>query len=408
MREDRSIVRELAQRYAQIATLPVQEEKMRLWRGLNGLKPERPMVMIDQICWSEIDDSRLALHCEGAEYREYERFFRRVLYQWEHFPVDMVVEPVIRVPMAVQNSGFGIDVVETTLRSFEDCEIASHRYTNLFRGIDDVGRLHSPDITHDMAETRRRFSFAESLFGDILDLSEEGYDPYLSIWDPISTWMGAEGVLYAAADQPELLHALAKKVADCYLSMLDQLEAQGLLCHNQSLIHCTGAYTDELPAPGFDPKRPRTKDLWMAGLAQVFAAVSPAMFDALEIAYSMPLFERFGLVYYGCCDPLHQKMAETKRIPNVRKISVSPWADQRKCAEEIGEDFVFSRKPNPALLAMDSFDGDLVTAEFKDTLRVCKQCNCPVEFILKDISTIRQAPERLARWADIAMDAVCG
>ena len=49
---DRSIVRELAGQVAEIAALPVQEEKRRLWRKLNALTPERPMVMMDQVCWS--------------------------------------------------------------------------------------------------------------------------------------------------------------------------------------------------------------------------------------------------------------------------------------------------------------------------------------------------------------------
>ena len=110
---------------------------------------------------------------------------------------------------------------------------------------------------------------------------------------------------------------------------------------------------------------------------------------------------------YGCCDPLHAKMEEVKKIKNVRKISVSPWADQEKCAQHIGEKYVFSRKPNPSFLAMESFDGDIIKKEFAQTLEICKKHNCPSEFILKDISTVRNRPERLEEWAKIAMEAVC-
>ena len=53
--------------------------------------------------------------------------------------------------------------------------------------------------------------------------------------------------------------------------MLDQLEEKGLLGREQALIHCTGAYTDELPAPGYQAERPRAKDLWTFGMAQIFA-----------------------------------------------------------------------------------------------------------------------------------------
>lgn len=52
--KDIIIVRELAARVAEIAALPVQEEKRCLWRKLNALEPVRPMVMIDQVCWNEM------------------------------------------------------------------------------------------------------------------------------------------------------------------------------------------------------------------------------------------------------------------------------------------------------------------------------------------------------------------
>ncbi|MCX6984432.1 MAG: hypothetical protein NT118_06715 [Lentisphaerae bacterium] len=41
--KDITIVRDLARRVAEIAALPVQAEKRRLWKNLNMLKPERPI-----------------------------------------------------------------------------------------------------------------------------------------------------------------------------------------------------------------------------------------------------------------------------------------------------------------------------------------------------------------------------
>jgi hypothetical protein len=405
--KDRDILRGLAGRYAEIAALPVQKEKRRLWRKLNALKPERPMVMIDQVCWSEMNiDGKLTLLCEDAECRQYEQTLRRALLQWEYFPVDMVAEPYIRVYKAIQNSGFGISVEDEILTSGESAEVVSHNYINQFKSLEDTEKIKMPVVSHNAAETKRRMDFAEWTFDGIIETREEGYDPYLSIWDPISMWMGIEGILYAMVDQPDMLHAIAKKMSDGYMFMLDQMEEQGLLCQFQPLIHCTGAYIDDLPAPGFAPEKPRTRDMWMFGLAQMFSTVSPGMFDEYEIAYSMPLFKRFGLVYYGCCDPLHNKMNEVKKIPNLRKVSVSPWADQDKSAKEIGSEYVFSRKPNPSYLAMNSFDGDLIRRECMETLRHCKNHGCPAEFILKDISTVRNHPERLKEWADITMRAV--
>jgi hypothetical protein len=220
--------------------------------------------------------------------------------------------------------------------------------------------------------------------------------------------MGVENALFALVDQPELMHGLVGRMTDGYLSLLDQLEEQGLLCEPQSLIHCTGAYTDELPAPGYNPEKPRTKDVWMFGLAQMFSTVSPGMFKEFEVDYASQICARFGLVYYGCCDPLDKKMRQVRMIPNVRKVSMSPWANQERGAAEIGRNFVFSRKPSPALLTYSSFDPDIVREDLLATRAACEKFNCPLELILKDISTVRYRPERLFEWSEIAMQVVNG
>lgn len=408
-KKDQEIIRGLAAAVAEIAALPVQEEKRRLWRKLNALKPARPMVMIDQVCWHEMNvDEALTLRCEDPDCRYYEQQLRRILFQWRHFPVDMVVESFVRVPMAIQNSGFGIEVQEHTATTDADNDVISHLYENQFQRDEDVEKIQTPRIQHDQAESERREAVAHALFEGLLDVRMWGSDPYLSLWDVISQWMGVEGALYALVDHPETIHRMLERMTDGYLCMLDQLEEQGLLCGPQSLIHCTGAYTDELPAPGYDPQKPRTKDLWMFGLAQMLATVSPKMFKEFEVDYASRICERFGLVYYGCCDPLDDRMKQVRMIPNVRKVSMSPWVDEERGAAEIGGDFVYSRKPSPVLVAMDHFSEEQVRADLRKTRDVCAKYGCPLEIILKDISTVRYKPERLAGFARIAMEVVGG
>ncbi|MGQ9663311.1 MAG: hypothetical protein ACUVWX_13380 [Kiritimatiellia bacterium] len=408
-KQDKEILRDLAARVAEVATLPVQKEKTRLWRKLNGLEAERPMVMIDQVCWNEMNiDDELTLRCADPECRSYEETLRRTLFQWNHFPVDMVVEPYVRVSRAVHNSGFGITVKEEIAVTDLTNKVVGHRYINQFEKDEDLEKIRTPIITHDAAETDRRLAVAHELFDGILEVRLWGVEPYLSLWDPIATWMGVENALYALADRPEFMHRLVGRVTNGYLRMLDQLEEQGLLCQPQPLIHFTGAYTDELPAPGYNPARPRTKDIWTYGLAQMFATVSPAMFKEFEVDYASRICSRFGLVYYGCCDPLDGKMSEVRMIPNVRKVSMSPWANQERGAAEIGCDFVFSRKPNPAFLATDHFDAELVRKDLVATREICRRYGCDLEFILKDISTVRYQPQRLFEWARIAMEVACG
>jgi hypothetical protein len=404
---DKNIIHNLAAEIAEIAALPVQEQKRAMWRKLNGLKPERPMVLIDQVCWNEMNvEDELTLRCEDPECRGYELFLRQTLYQWKHFPVDMVVEPFIRIPMAIENTGIGVGVLEDVCVTDPTNSVVGHAFKNQFVTDEDLDKIKMAVVSHDKAETARRLEVAHELFDGDLEIFEQGLDVNLSVWDPISSFMGVQEALYTIIDRPEYMAELARRIVKSYMTMLDQAEEQGVLCHSQSLIHCTGAYTDDLPAPGFDPAKPRTKDIWGMGLAQMLATVSPAMFEEYEVNICMPLFERFGLVYYGCCDPLDKKMTQVRKIPNVRKVSMSPWVDELRGASEIRGDYVYSRKPNPALLAWESFDEEEVRKHLQASVDACARYGCPLELILKDISTVRYQPQRLWRWADIAMEVV--
>ena len=54
-------------------------------------------------------------------------------------------------------------------------------------------------------------------------------------------------------------------------------------------------------------------------------------------------------------------------------------------------------------LASDHFSPDRVRTDLAATRRICDKQGCPLEFILKDISTVHYEPERLFEWARIAM-----
>src|SRR3990172_881094 len=144
-KNDIAIVRQLAARVAEIAALPVQAEKRRLWRQLNALRPTRPMVMIDQVCWNEMAiDDELSLQCTDPECRGYEEFLRRTLYQWKYFPVDMVVESFIRVPKAINNTGFGVRVQEEVAVTDPTNTVVGHSYVNQFHTGDDLQKILMP------------------------------------------------------------------------------------------------------------------------------------------------------------------------------------------------------------------------------------------------------------------------
>ena len=405
--QDREILRGLAAQVAEIAALPIQEETRNLWKALNGLKPIRPMVLIDQIPWHEMDhEGELVLRTEDEFCGNLETELRRRLYTWKHMRADMVMEPFLDLPKVIRGADFGISAKEELAVTDPRNDVVGHRYFDQLRSEEDLQKIRPPQVILDVAATARTEQIAQEIFDGLLSVRMHGIFPWANLWDWIIEWRGVEDVLLDLLDRPAFIHALMMRITDFQLDLVDQLEALGLLGCGQTTIHCSGAYTDELPAPGFDSAHPRAKDLWISGMAQIFATVSPAMHQEFELNYANRLYDRFGLVYYGCCEPLHAKIGVVEKIPHLRKISISPWADVERSAREIGGRFVVSRKPNPAFLAGPSWDPGIAEADLRETLRYCQLYGSPVEFILKDISTVCYEPKRLWEWADLAMRIV--
>ena len=404
---DRNLLRELASQVAKIAALPQQQETIALWKTLNGLQPARPMVTIDQIPWHEMNvDGELTPQTKDDFCRTIETGLRRTLYSWRHMPVDMVVQPVVPIPRVIHGTGFGITTNEEIAVSDADNDVVGHLYIDQMETQEDLEKIRPPQVALDVQATARVEEAAHEIFDGILEVQMQGPIPMFAPWDLIVQWHPPEKLLLDLAIRPDFMHQLMSRLTAAYLSLLDQLETLGLLGSHQPTIHCTGAFSAELPAAGYDPLSPRANDLWTCGMAQIFSSVSPAMHQEFELAYANEWYARFGLVYYGCCEPLDGKMHIVRQIPHLRKISMSPWVDQEEGAKQIGPDFVFSRKPSPAFLAVDAWSPEAVAQDLRDTIEICKRYGCPLELILKDISTVRYQPQRLWEWADVAMDLV--
>ena len=402
--KDRDTLRALARQVADIAALPEQGKTIALWKGLNALRPARPMVAIDQMPWHEMDvDGELVLTTEDPFCRGLETRLRRTLYLWKRMRADMVVEPFVTIPKVIRGAHYGIGVREETAVLDPANDVIGHAYLDQLKNEDDIEKIQMADPVLDAEATARVEERARDIFDGILEVRMEGLYPWYTPWDRITEWRSPEALLWDLVERPEFSHRMMRRLVDAFTALLDRAEERNLLGRPQSWIHCTGAFSDELPAAGFDPAHVRAKDLWTAGMAQIFSSVSPAMHDEYEIEYAIPWYARFGLGYYGCCEPLDRKVAVIRRLPNVRKISMSPWVEVERGAEAIGPDYVFSRKPSPAFLAVDAWSPAAVERDLRATADACKRHGSPLEFILKDISTVRYEPRRLWEWTEIAM-----
>ena len=204
--------------------------------------------------------------------------------------------------------------------------------------------------------------------------------------------------------RPDYVHRLMDRLTTAYMRRLDQYEQLNILAlNNERWLGGGPQFTDELPSPDCDPNRIRTHDMWGRTMSQIFSAVSPDMHEEFALQYECRYLERFGLTYYGCCEPLDKKMdILRKNVPNLRKVSMSPWIDLDVAAEGIGKDYVFSLKHNPAVLCRDDWDPEFVRRDLTCILERLRGMH--VEIIMKDISTVRYEPERLWEWARIACE----
>jgi hypothetical protein len=208
--------------------------------------------------------------------------------------------------------------------------------------------------------------------------------------------------------RPEMVHAFYEKMVQAWMVELDQFVEQNLLstdCNNTRIGSGGYGYTNEMPGNDFNSEWVKPHNMWGCSNAQIFSDVSPEMHWEFAIEHDLKWLERWKLTYYGCCEPLAGKSHLLKKIPNLRKVSCSPWNNTKKAIEELGNDYVISRKPSPAIFATSSFDAVQARKEIHEFLEQTEG-NCHVEMIMKDISTVKYDPQRLWEWEKICMDEV--
>lgn len=407
--KERKTVRELAAKYYNIAQSGENLEKARLFRAVNDKKMIRPVVLIDEIPWFELNiDGCLDCVCEDPALRGLEAHFRYRLARHKYLGCDFYLDPVFFIVKHVRFSELGVSTEEEIIKTDERNHIVAHRYADKLKTDEDLDKLQYQTVTYDEAGTKKQFEFTADMIGDIIPVKITGlscdYGLGHGLWDWVATFRGVENLLTDLAERPEFMHRTAKKLTDILIDKIKKIEEQGLFGAEQTYIHCTPALTDDLKRPeDYDNIKP--VNVWGRAVAQIFGSVSKAMHDEFDITYAAKAMEPFGMVYYGCCEPLHNKIDILKKIKNLRKISITPWADINAAAEIAGGEYVIAAKPNPANVSV-GFDENVIRKELKEITDAVKRNGCSCDIVLKDISTVAGKPERLLKWAQIAMETV--
>jgi hypothetical protein len=399
---ERDVLRDLAKQVAEIAAHPRHAAQREMWKRHNALRPGKPMVLVfPEGAWSELlpDDT---LVVSDPFFRRWEWHLRHLIYRWHHLRDDNVITPVIKVPAVRSHTGWGLE--PKTVPSSE--QRGAFGFDPPIKQPDDAARLQAPRLCTDPDQTRRNHKALAGVIGDILQVTVQRRLPInASLIGTLMYLRGPNQIMLDMCDRPQWLHQVMSFMTDSVQRLLDEVERDGLDLNNGDDYVGSGgvAYTDELPAPGFDGERVRLRDLWGFADAQEIADVSPRMHEEFVLQYQRRLLDRFGLNCYGCCESLDGKFEIVKQVPRLRRISISPWTDLRLAAQELQDRYVFSWKPNPAeMVGRGVFDPDGVRAQIREMLEITR--GCVIEMILKDTHTVRHQPERLTTWVEIASD----
>ncbi len=397
---DVRILRDLAVRYVDICNKDVQRERRDLWRRHNSLVRTRPLIYARCISLRGDEIPDLALECEDPFYRQHEDFLRRMIFQ-DGVGDDFIFEPWITqraslVTPAGGPWGFRYDHI------YSGAPRGAWKFDPPVKELADIKKLAEPHHVVDEEATARDVARLRDAVGDLLEVSVDRA-PFYRVWHAdisydLAQLRGLEQVMWDMADNPEWLHGLAGRLSASVLRTHDEAERAGdwRLCDhgNQAM-----PYALELSDPQANSESVTRDRLWTFAAAQEMAQVSPQMHEEFVLNYQLPIIEKFGLVAYGCCEDLTHKIDMLRRIPNLRRIAVTPVADVAKCAEQIGEDYVFSWRPNPALMVSCGFDAERVRRIVRGGLEASRGCH--VDITLKDIETVQGDPTRLRRWVEI-------
>lgn len=407
LQSDRKILRDLGVQLCDTAHLPEMEYRRSLWRKLNSLNAVRPMLLVETSGVMAELLPELGLKCIGEWARSVETRLRLALWHFENIPDDMVAEPRITYSHRVVSDFYGVELVEHVgnagdvqgSRSWEPPVHDLAHATEMLRP-----RRWELDLEAGLRQRER----LEEVFAGVLPVEYQGWYWWSTgMTENLVKLIGLERMMLAMTDEPDRLHALMAFLRDDMHAMLDWHKAQGLLLPNNGddYIGSGGrGYTDRLPQSGYTGGPARICDMWGLSESQETVGVSPRMFGEFVFPYQLPLISRFGLAAYGCCEPVEKRWQYIRRIPNLCRVSVSPWANQAAMAEALDRHYVFNRKPNPTLVSTQRWDENAIRADLATTLSVAKGCN--VDIVLKDVHTVCRQPWRLGRWAEIGREEI--
>ncbi len=406
---DIRILRELGEWKARTAESAENREKSDAWLAHDaGVAGARVMVLAES--WYTTDPVRAVgdadLTCENPWARGVEWGLRQIRFEIEVLRDDHFVLPWIEYTPRVWASDFG---VPDGIHREEGVELAFN-YRPPLTTLDDadLARLHPRTFHRDPAAEEAERERLEAVFSGILGVRRrnDGWQMHVPITSTCLNFVGLDNFMLLMYDNPEGLHKLMAFIRDDQQNRLQFFEDNGLLELNNEADYtgsgCMGM-SGELPAADYTGTA-RYRDLWGFFESQESVGISPEQYAEFVFPYLSELASRFGRIYYGCCEPVDPIWDSLSRLPNLKRVSVSPWADEEKMGRYCREKgVVYSRKPSPNYYMGET----LAEGPIRDSLAKTVACaeGCRLEFIQRDVITMNNEPLRFARWVELAREA---
>jgi len=401
---DAAILRDLAGRYVEICSDPDQQRRRSEWRRHNSLKRvERPPIYVRAFAWQEMPESEPA--CGDPVLRQVEKQLRISIFR-SRFDDDFIFEPWVSVPAKLEMPGEGIwgpALTWTGNRAGGGAGVVEAPIKRL----EDIEKLTPAHHRVDEAETARRFEKVSDAIGEIITVSLDRSPLYRCPTADISGYLaqlrGLEQLMWDMYDNPEWLHRLLSIMRDGVLRNHAEAEAAGdwrRSGHDNQAM----AYAEELPDPAANGEPVTRRQLWCRMAAQELTLVGPGQFEEFMFRYQEPIMEQFGLVTWGCCEEMANRIPLLKRVPNMRRIAVTPVSDAVECAELIGDTHVASYRPSPADMVSYGWDEERARDILKRDLAAFRANGCYVDITLKDVETVEGDPGRVGKWVRLARE----
>lgn len=407
--EEKKILRELAKKQAEYAALPEQREKEKLWYRHNALESDRPVIVMEEMSFEH--ELLPRAQCVSPLAAHMEHLMLQQIMNHELVGDDKVTASELNISMKIFRRAFDMDF--SLIRPKEKRDgLQGFQYEHPIRSLEeDFHKLRPSVYGYDAELNRLRLEAARDAVGDILPvkLKNRSIDWSGAITATAVNLMGLEELLVNMAAEPELAAKALDFITTDLEEYVDWMEANGLLTANNGNDYAGAGsfgFTDELrPAAG----QVKAKDLWFNMNSQESSSISPDMYGELVFPFLKRLAGKFGLIYYGCCEPVHSVWkGYVSTIPNLRKVSVSAWCDEEYMGEALrGGKVIYSRKPSPLMIGTkDPFDEEAFRAHISRTLNAAK--GCTIEFIFRDVYTLGGDPSKPARAVKIIREMIGG